>query len=288
MRETITAYQQLGEAEAAGRVTFDAGYLLTFLGRFQEAVTINQEGIELLGDRIVPERANLLAGVGAIATFAGFFDMAEDYFQKSQIVAETLGPAVQGRISWLRCLNRQVVMDIPGAVEAGRRAVDLLRGCGDLWNLADAIGWLSINMNFFGDFNEAARLGREGVELSTKLGHAAANMAAQRAVDISYGTTSGDLEAFENAARDDLVVNEALASPFASQSYTWIAVVAQLRGRIDEALTYHDKACAVETPSEFASAWGFRVLNRAFAGDREAVVGALADRTPELTASTLR
>ena len=200
MRETISAYRQLGEAEAAGRVTFDAGYLLTFLGRFQEAVTINQEGIELLGDRIVPERANLLAGVGAIITFAGLVEMAEDYFQKAEGVAETLGPAVQGRVAWLRCINRQVVMDAPGAVASGHRAVDLLREGGDVWTLADALGWLSTAKFFNGDHDEAIQFGREGVELSNKIGHISAIMMAQRGVDLGLLIRSEDLEEFEVAA----------------------------------------------------------------------------------------
>ncbi len=283
MRTAITTYRDLGEAEAAGRVTFDAGYVLTVLGRFDEAAAINQEGIDLLGDRNVPERANLLAGVGVIVTFAGFLDMGEEYFQKAEEVVEALGPAVKGRVEWLRSVNRQVVLDIPGAIASGRRAVDLLRESGDVWTLADALGWLSTAKVFNGDNDEAIQLGREGAELAHKIGHISAIMMAQRGVDIGLVNNSGDLEAYEAAANADLALAESIASPFAAQSYTWLGVVAQLRGRVDEALTHHDKACEIETPSAFAAAWGFRVLNRAFAGDREACGTALAERTEELT-----
>ena len=82
--------------------------------------------------------------------------------------------------------------------------------------------------------------------------------------------------------RTDLALTEAMESPFASQSYSWLGLVAQLRGRVDEALEYHDKACEVETPSAFAAAWGCRLLNRAFAGDRDGCEVALAGRIGEL------
>jgi tetratricopeptide (TPR) repeat protein len=280
-RSVIASYRELGEAEAAGRLCFDAGYLLTFLGRFQEAIVLNNEGIELLADRVVAERANLLAGSAAIMSIGGFPHLAEDRFVQAETIADQLGPAVQGRVAWLRCVNRQAAGDLVGSAEAGRRAADFLRTAGDLWTLADALAWWAFALVNIGHYEEAAARAEEAIDVATRTGHTTAAALATRPTVLWALRMFGDLEEYEAAARRDIELFE--RSPLFSQSYTWLGVATQLRGRMEESITHHDRACELELPSAYVMAWAYRALNRALAGAHDACRGQLAERIGELT-----
>src|SRR3989449_227868 len=92
-REAATAYERLGDKEAAGRV-FDAMGLQLLWGlRYTEGLEICLRGLALLGRRDSYYRCRQLAGVGLVLSVAGFYSAGEGVLKRSVDMAERLGDA---------------------------------------------------------------------------------------------------------------------------------------------------------------------------------------------------
>ena len=128
-RAVIAEYVELGDVESAGRLYFDLGYLLVLMARFPEALQLNAEAIALLGDTVTPARANLLGGTAAILGLAGFIAMSEPHIVQAEELAAELDTSVQGRVAWLRAVQRLAANDNVEARAAGLRGIELCRTC---------------------------------------------------------------------------------------------------------------------------------------------------------------
>jgi tetratricopeptide (TPR) repeat protein len=276
--EVVETYRALGENERAADLCREMGYQLLWLGRFEDSFASNQRGLDIIGEQRISTRARLLSFLGSVLGFGGFSEAAAPYFQEAEEIARGKGDDVAlGEVFWPRSAAAFVHLRLREAVDAGRAAVAHLERANSLWSLCDAYGWLSLALHFSGSPQEAIAVANEGNELAVRLGHVGAQILLGRGGSIGP-TTRGDLDSYERFARHDLELCESIRSPWIAQSYTWMAMVAEHRGRIDEALAWHDRAVPLEPASAFTGfTLGSRLINRAYAS----AVGEFRDRLAE-------
>jgi DNA-binding CsgD family transcriptional regulator len=81
---------------------------------------------------------------------------------------------------------------------------------------------------------------------------------------------SGEVDAFEEFARDDVKLRRKLGFPWVSQCYTWMGLCEFWRGRWEESIKQFDESLEVDEPTFFTgSAWAFVFMAKAYAGSRE-------------------
>ncbi len=271
--QVVEVYAEHGEIEAAGELCWLMGYQQVWLNRFPDAFASYTRGLQLLGDSQAHAKSALTSGTALLTGFAGAYAESQTHFDEAERVATELGDATNlGRAEWGRCVVDWSFGRVPTAIEAGRRAVTHLRASNDLYLMADALAWFSFPLGSAGSFAEGAAAAHEALELALKSGHIAGELMARRGILINETVPSGDLAAAEEAARKDLALCLSLDSPWSSQSYAWIAVVLTLRGQLDEALEMAERSEASEPASAWTGvAWTCKLMNRAYAGDAEAV-----------------
>jgi class 3 adenylate cyclase/tetratricopeptide (TPR) repeat protein len=282
--EVIDSYAALGEHEAAAELCRETAYMCLWLGRFEDVFAANQRGLNILGDRIVPARAYLVSGLGALLGVGGFRDQALTYINEADGIGDQLNDdRVIGWNSWTRCLTLHSNAEVHGAVEVGRQAIELLRGAGDLWMLCDSLAWTGLALNVSGFVDDALEVGTEALALSKRLGHRGGEILANRTVAAAEVFRDPDLDRWEDGVRRDLELCQSINSPWKTQSNVWLGIVLQQRGRLDEAHEQFAEARATEPVSAFAGiAEGYGMLTHAYAGDRDAFVTAFEHARPRL------
>jgi class 3 adenylate cyclase/tetratricopeptide (TPR) repeat protein len=277
-RDVMDGYNEAGDWESSARVNWHRGYLLTYMARFADAIANSQDGLDALGDRMVPDKALILGGRGAILALAGFFDLADAAIDEAEAIAPSFGPAVEGRVAWTHGVADLSKGDGAQAVANGSRGVALLREANDLWSLADALGWLSVSHLMYGQLDDAVRLGEEGTAIAERLGHVGARGIARSVAQTAQAQLTGDLDQYQTDTELNVEFVHSLNSAWESNAYTSLGVVHQLRGRLDEALEWFEKSVAVALPSSFAPQdWAFVAVNHALAGRGEDCRRAIAD-----------
>jgi class 3 adenylate cyclase/tetratricopeptide (TPR) repeat protein len=269
----VAGYAAAGEVEEAGRLLWETGYHLVWMGRFEEAAGAYMRALEILGDEGGASRAGPIGALAALTGLAGFRDAMAPQFEEALALAGAVDDANQlGRIYWGRAIGHFATDGFADSIVDGRVAVDFLRRAGDLWTLVDGLGWLGFALLLTGHGEEAHPAAAEAVELGERLGHRTGEMLARRVVvlaDLAAGRlTPAELVA---GVERDVQVMEAMASPWASQSHAWLGAVHTVQGRVEEGLAHIDIAVELEPASGFTGlAPAFRFLNRAYAGDRDA------------------
>lgn len=276
--DVVESYRAMGEEERAAELCGQMAYQLLWLGRFEQSFLAVQRGLEALGDRRVGVRAELLSRMGAFLGASGLLEAAETSFAEAEDIGRDLGHDVAlGVMHWSRSFSLFMHFRMQESIEASRAATEHLERAGELWTLCDARGWLALALVFTGRVDEGLEEAAEGRELAVRLGNVGAQILFTRAESIDPARR-GDIDAYERLARHDIELCESINSPWKAQSYTWLAMVAELRGRLDEALELHDRAVPLEPESAFT---GYtpagRLLNRAYAGATEEFLDLLAE-----------
>jgi class 3 adenylate cyclase/tetratricopeptide (TPR) repeat protein len=274
--EVIGSYAALGEHEKAAELCREMGYMNLWLGRFDEVFRVNQRGLDILGDRVVPARAYLVSGMGALMGVGGFRDQALEYIAQSDEIGEQLqDERVLGWTAWTRCLTLYSNADPDEAISVGTRASELLRRSGDPWTLCDSLSWTALALIVSGRMGEAADMGAEALDLARRIGHVGGEILSHRAVFAAEMFMDPDLGRWEERVRHDLVLCESIGSPWISQGHVMLGVALLHGGRLDEARAHFDAATPLEPASAYAglgSSYG--LLHRAYTKDRD---GFLAD-----------
>ena len=265
----VEAYARLGEIDKAGKLLWQIGYQLIWLGRFDDAFATYARGIEILGDRPIVSRADILGSVATLTAFAGSLEVSESLFAEALQVAEAVGDdACIGRIWWGRCVASWSGAQVAAAIEAGRKAVSHLRRGEDMWTLVDALAWLSFPLAMSGIADEARRFAVEAVELGLKLGHNAGELLGDRGVVLAGTLTGHTVDDLLRHATRDLLRMQAINSPWISQSHAWLSAAYSVAGSLDEGLAQADAAIGTEPESAWTGVgWAYRFLNRAYARD---------------------
>ncbi|MEX0873363.1 MAG: AAA family ATPase [Actinomycetota bacterium] len=282
--QVAISYTALGELEAAGRLYWEMGYQLLWLVRFADAYAKYAEGLEAVGSTRSSVRAELMGAAAALTGLAGLFDPAESGFTEALEIAEESGDeGALGRIQWGHCVSYWSHARGEQSIVAGRSSVEHLRRSGDLWTLVDSLSWLSYAYASGGALDEALAVAREGVELGAKVGHQAGEVLAARGVYFAESMAGRSLDECYQRGELDLSGLRGISSPWVSQSHVWLCAIDTLRGNLDDALEQAEAAIGLEPESAWSGLGvGWKLLNRAYAGDADACRAIFDEHLPAL------
>jgi len=270
-REALAVYEELGHAEAVGRVCAVMTIQLVWGARWIEALEISRRGLASLGEEVSADRCRLLATGGVTMSLGGYYDAAVAMHNQAVPMAEGLGDQrMLGEVLVRKTAHHWSYMQFPEAVDSGMRAAELLRSVGDLWNLADALWFTQYSLQMLGRIDEVARIGEELEPLATRLGYLFALLFAERTRGFRDFMLTGDIDKYEEFAKHDLEFGRSIGSPWLSNSYAFLGLVDFWRGRWEEALAHFQEAVKLDPPGAMCGAgWCFLFLGKAYAGDRE-------------------
>ena len=248
-RQSADVYDEVGDAEGAGRVCEAAAYNLVWAGRFFEGVEIAERGLGALGERVSAARARLLGTAAFNAAFAGLYDDAAGMTDQALALAGQLDDdALLGHVLAHKALAHWAYVEHREAVDAGVRAADVLRAAGDLWGLSVVLGFLLVSLTSLGRFDEALAMDEELRPLAERIGNHGALMQHRRMNGLIAFFRSGDIDGLEAFAQEDRRFCEAAGLPWVASDWSWLGWAQFLRGDWDEALSLLRHAVDIEPP----------------------------------------
>jgi class 3 adenylate cyclase/tetratricopeptide (TPR) repeat protein len=286
-REALAAYEELGDAEAVGRLSSDMTIQLLWGARYVEALEIARRGLVALGERVNADRCHLLARAGLTLSMAGYYTAGKGMIAQAVAMAEQLGDQrLLGRVLSSKAVHHWAYLQLPEMADSGLRAAEPLRSAGDLWTLADALWAGQFGLLFLGRFDEVAKISQEVEPLASRLGHLGALVQAGRARGLREFMLTGDIDKYEEFARSDLELCRSAGNPWICNSYTLLGVAHFCRGRWQEALEHFQEAVRLETAGFWAGGeWAFLFPGKAYAGDKDAALATLEQRRDNLPRS---
>jgi tetratricopeptide (TPR) repeat protein len=283
-RQALTAYEELGDAEAVGRISLDINVQLMWDARYVEALEISRRGLNALGEQVSADRCRLLARAGLVLSLGGYHTAGDGMIAQAVAMAEQLGDQrLLGVVLSAKTVHHWAYLQLPQIVDSGLRAAELLRSARDLWPLADALWPSQYALLMLGRLDEVAKISQEVEALASRLGHLGALVQAGRARGLREFMLTGDIDKYEEFARGDLELCRDVGWAFISISYTLLGLVHFWRGRWGEALESFQAAARLEPPGFWAGAdWAFLLLAKAYAGDKDAALTMLEERLENL------
>jgi tetratricopeptide (TPR) repeat protein len=285
-KEAVDAYETLGDAEAAGRISADAAYSLAWASRWEEGMAIAQRGIDLLGDRVSATRARLLAMQGFVMGYAGVpFEVGDSLLSQALAVTDKLGdPALRGSCLLGKSLNRLAWMHRREVAEAGLEAAELLRAAGSRWEESAVLGFAGQGLVGGGRFEDARNLETYLEPLAERLGNVPALLMSGRVKHgmVEYAET-GDLDALEAFGWRDLKLASDNGLPWVSHSHSWLGLAFFFKGEWDKARHHFETAAELEPAGNLHGQDQSLLFEfRAYAGERAAALAMLerADNDP--------
>ena len=283
-REALTAYEELGDGEALGRVCRGITVQLLWGARYVEALEVSQRGLVALGERVSADRCHLLGCAGHSLSLAGQYAAGSSMLAQALAMAEQLGDQ---RLLWgllnYKAIHHWAYMEFREAADIGLRAAELARSAGRLRALADVLWVTEFSLQWLGGLDEAAKIGEELEPLAARLGHLGALLTARRARGVRELMLTGDIDKFSEFAKGDLELCRSASMPWISASYSFIGSVHFGRGRWEEALEHFQEAARLEPPGFMAGAdWGYLFLGKAYVRDRDSALAVLEQRRDNL------
>jgi tetratricopeptide (TPR) repeat protein len=270
-RTAISSLEALDDWSGAARLCLDAGTQVAFWRGGRDTNDLVDRGLAALGDRPSPHRAGLLALAGRLASQAGYYERGTDHLDDALAVAREAGDdRVLGLVLYARAAHHFTYHEHARAVDIGRESAEHLRRGGDDWNLANALGYTGAALGWLGRFDEAAAAGREGEELSQRLGNWSAYVFAEQSQtfrEVGNGPNADDLE---RRGRDALRLSEDLGFPWLSAlGYSRIGLADFWRGDWEVALEHLDAAARAEVRGAAGGHTGRLSLIHAYLGRGE-------------------
>jgi len=282
-RDAIGLYEGAGEIDAAGRACREAANQLSWAARWEEALEMAGRGLAALEGRVNADRARLFAEVTVLFAASGYREAAEQMIHEAHQLAREVGdPELMGHVLTMESIHDLFFMRASHGASTGRRAVEILRTSGALWDLATAFSFLSVHLAFHGDTREAARVREEAEPLAARLGHHGALMALLRSRMLGY-VLAGDLEAYERGAEEELELDRSAQLPWIGGAHLWLGVAMFVRGRWDDALERYRLGVSLEVAQAFVG-WGLGLLLLviAYQGRKEEALAILEEQGPDM------
>jgi class 3 adenylate cyclase/tetratricopeptide (TPR) repeat protein len=283
-REALTAYEELGDAEASVHVCAEIGSQLGWGAHYVEALEITSRGLALLQDHVSVDRSSLLAQAGAFRGLAGDYQAGEDLLDQALTMAEELGDRRQvGGILGAKALIHGWYMQASEALDLNLRAVEGARESGDLWFLSGALVWVQYARLYLGHLDEVGTVGQEADALATRLGNLGALYAIRRGSGARELMITGDIDEFQRFAERDMELCRTTGAAYISNSHSALGLVHFWRGRWEEALEEFQEAAELEPAGMLAGMdWGYLFLARAYVGDRDSALTLLNQKRGDL------
>jgi class 3 adenylate cyclase/tetratricopeptide (TPR) repeat protein len=288
--EALAAYDEMGDAEAVGRICYEMSAQFIWAARPEKAMETARRGLMTLGERASVDRCRLLARAGLTLSGAGYYTAADGMLTQAMAIAEQLddqrllGTALVGK-----AFNHCFHMEMPDAVDSGLRAAELLRPIGDVWELTRALWGTQVALTLLCRFDDVTEVGDELEPLATRLGHLGALLIARRSRAVRELMLTADLDKLKEFARGDLEFCRNADMPWISHSYSYLGLAHFWSGRWQEALEHFQEAVKLESLGPFAgSDWVLLFLWKAYFGDKDEALAMLREKMGDLPRSGQR
>jgi class 3 adenylate cyclase/tetratricopeptide (TPR) repeat protein len=283
----IAALEALDDWSGAARVCLDAGTQVAQWRGGKDATELVDRGLAALGDRRSPLRAGLLALAGRQASQAGFYQHGNDHLNDALAVARAEGDErVLGLVLYARASHHFAYHEHARAVDAGMDSAEHLRRSGDLWNLANALGYVGASLGWLGRFDQAAEVGTEGEELSRRLGNWSAYVFAEQSKAFRAIGNNPDASALEQRGRDALQLGQEMGFPWLfSLGHSRIGLADFWRGNWEGALGHLDEAARTEVRGAAGGHAGRLSLIHAYLGRRDGALALIESSRPNFPVS---
>jgi len=247
-REAIDAYEAAGDGAAIARLCLDAGLQVARWLRRRESAELAQRGLDALREGPSPMRAGLLALAGIAAGDAGRYDEADDLLTQALTMARSYDDdRVLGMVLYSKAANHFTFRQFAECAEFGRESIEYLRRAGDLWNLANVLGFVGQSLGWLGRFEDAYEAAEGAKPLAQRLGNWVAYVYADRARAWRYVAVDPDIDLLRADGKRDLDLGNKLGYDWLrSVGYARMSVAAFWRGDWEEAIDLAEEAAKRE------------------------------------------
>ncbi len=279
--EALDLYEALDDGESVARLCLAAGNQITFWRRNSDTLELANRGLVALGDRDTPVRGGLIALQAIVAGHRGMYDDAEALFaQALEIARRHDDDRVLGMVLYSKVTNHFNYVEHADVVEFGSESIDLLRRSGDLWNLANALGFVGQSLGFMGRFEDAANVTEGTKALAERLGNWTAYVYADRARAWRHLANAPDPNCLERDGRRDLDLGMKLGYGWmCAVGYTRMSFAAFALGRWDEAVELAEQSARFERGAGEGHI-GRLVLLHGYRGDHATAVARFEELEP--------
>jgi tetratricopeptide (TPR) repeat protein len=174
-------------------------------------------------------------------------------------------------------------MEMHESLQACVRGADILRAAGEPWMLVSTLGFHCESLINLGRLDDARRVDAELRPLAERLGNAAALWHSVMLQGTLAFCETGDLDALEACARQEIELCDQAGLGFASWGWSWRAVAAFHRGDWEAAVLHAERAEALATPTIlWGLEWALHFEYLAYAGRRDEALAMLDARRSQL------
>jgi class 3 adenylate cyclase/tetratricopeptide (TPR) repeat protein len=278
------AYETMGAGEELAQTLLELCMQLVWTGRPQEGLAAARKALDNISEQRSALRCRLLLSAGFTASSAGDHATAASLLPEALQIAEEEGDdqLLAQAVAYQAYFPFQY-MRYPETVEAGKRAIELTRAAGDLWELAQALFITQLGLCFLGRFDEADHMEEEMAPLAERVGHLGALLGAGRARATIDSCRTGDFRSFAAFADADEELCKRAGMPWVSHCYSWRGLAHLWGGDVAAALERFEVAVTLDPPDVWHGGdSGFLAMGRAYGGDRKGALAIWRERAPSL------
>ncbi|MFY9613994.1 MAG: AAA family ATPase, partial [Candidatus Dormiibacterota bacterium] len=228
--------EALGEFEMVGSICRQLAYLMSWSGRFQEAIELAGRGLSVLGDSAPGERCALLSFSGAIFGAAGGYDISMQMTDEAIGIARQLDqPKLLASVLSYATLAHWWFGEMARSTELGLEAAVLLRQEGMLWDLVNMLSFVEIAMHWMRRTEEGMAIHAEVRPLAERLGHHGALLVDLRFSQL-VALPRGEFDTGQSLVEEDLRLCLDNGLPWYRDSHLFEASIIFARGDWERAL----------------------------------------------------
>jgi class 3 adenylate cyclase/tetratricopeptide (TPR) repeat protein len=270
-RAALDVLAAAGDWASEARLCLDAASEVAWWRRGRETTELVDRGLAAIGDRPSAQRAGLLALAGRVASQAGFYERGNEYLEEALRVARAHDDErVLGLALYSQTAHHFAYHEHPFALDAGLESIEHLRRTGDVWNLANVLGYVGASLGWLGRFDEAAEIGKEGEELAQRLGNWSAYVFAEQSQTFRDVGNDPDPAVLERRGRHALALGDDFGFPWLSSiGHARIGLAEFWRGEWATALTDFEDAAGAEVRGAAGGHAARLFLMHTYLGDRE-------------------
>jgi len=284
--QSVDALEALGDRETAGHVCCEASIQLGWVGRWEEAVVMAGRGLGVLEGLDNADRGRLLAYAGLMFATTGYQEAADTLLAEARGVAAELGDeAVRGSVLGYEVVVRWEYMRSAEVASIGAEATEALRRSGELWQLAETMGFVQMNLASLGRWDEMPPLLEGNEVLADRLGNAQAqflNLWSRALLEVCL---RADLDGFRRAGEASLALCQSAGLPYAGESFVLLSEADYLAGDWEGALRHAEDAVRGEEEGGVVFVGHHRgqlLRMLAFLGRRDQAFAVFEDRSVEM------
>lgn len=281
--DALDAMEEQGDALAVARLCLSAAIQVALWRRGDLTMRLLDRGMLALGDRPSAYRAGFCALAGQLASQAGDYDRAEDEFREAIDAARAHDDdGMLGLALYSQAAHHFQYHQYALTLDEGRESIAHLRRAGDLWNVANVMGYLGTSLGWLGRFGDAADAGREGLALAERLGNWSAYVFAEQSQTFQEFGRHPDAAVLEQRGRYALELGSAMGFPWMmSVGHTRVGQAMFWAGRWGEAVAEFEAAARLEGRSAAGGHLGRLFLMHAYLGNRQRALELIDAARPE-------